>query len=346
MQLVTNSTGMTTPNTSPLLAGLMGSLFASYTHNFDEERSTNQLMPAASLQWTQSEDSKFYISYSEGFKSGGFNAVDDQDPLFTAAGPQPTIPGPGFEYDDESATSFEFGGKHTLLDGAMNLNWAYYNSEYKDQQVSTFVGLGFVVTNAATTDVQGLEVDMTWQATDNLRLGANFALNDGSYGSFPGAGCTAAQQSALLGLGTLTVNSPITSIDGCSAKFKGDGSQAGAGQDLAGGQVGTDYNGTVFVDYMKPLDSGVVWFASVDISFTDGYFMTGDRDPIDYHQGFEKVNIRTGLRANNWTIMAYGKNITDEETATGAYDIPLAAGSHGQYTSEGAVWGARLSFNF
>jgi outer membrane receptor protein involved in Fe transport len=346
MQLVTNSTGMTTPNYSPLLAGLMGAFFASYEHEFDEQRSTNQLMPAANLQWTRSEDSKFYLSYSEGFKSGGFNAVDDQDPLFTAAGPQRTIPGIGFEYDDENATSYEIGGKHTLLDGAMNLNWAYFNSEYKDQQVSTFVGLGFVVTNAATTDVQGLEVDMTWQATDNLRLGANFAVMDGSYGSFPGAGCTAQQASDLLGLGTLTVDSPISSSGACSAKFKGDGSQAGSGQDLAGGQVGTDYNGTVFADYIKPMASGLVWFSSIDINFTDGYFMTGDLDPIDFHEGFEKFNIRTGLRGENWTAMLYGKNITDKETATGAYDVPLAAGTHGQYTSEGAVWGARLSYSF
>ena len=54
--------------------------------------------------------------------------------------------------------------------------------------------------------------------------------------------------------------------------------------------------------------------------------MTGDRDPIDYHEGFEKFNIRTGVRAENWTAMLYGKNITDKETATGAYDIPLAGG--------------------
>jgi len=346
MQLVTNSTGLTTPNYSPLFAGLMGSLFASYEHEFDEERSTNQLIPAMNLQWTRSEDSKFYFSYSEGFKTGGFNAVDDQDPLFTAAGPQRTIPGIGFEYDDETAESYEIGGKHTLLDGAMNLNWAYFNSEYKDQQVSTFVGLGFVVTNAATTDVEGLEIDMTWQATDNLRVGASAAFTDGAYGSFPGAGCTAQQASDLLALGTLTVNSPVIEAGGCVAKFKGDGSQAGSGQDLAGAQVGTDYNGSLWADYTRPLASGLLWFTSVDMNFTDGYFMTGDRDPIDYHEGFEKFNIRTGVRAENWSVMLYGKNITDKETATGAYDIPLAGGSHGKYTSEGSVWGARLTYSF
>lgn len=342
----TTSTGLENPNSSPLLAGLNGAFFERWDHNFDEQRSTNQLIPAANLQWTRSEDSKFYLSYSEGFKSGGFNAVDSQAPAFTAAGPQLTVPGLGFEYDDENAKSFEIGGKHTLLEGALNLNWAYFTSEYQDQQVSTFVGLGFVVTNAASTDVQGLEVDMTWQATDNLRLGANVAFTDGSYGSFPGAGCTAQQASDLLGLGVLTVESPITSAGACSAQFRGDGAQAGSGQDLAGGQVGTDYNGAVFADYVKPMASGLLWFTSIDMNFTAGYFMTGDLDPIDFHEGYEKFNIRTGLRGENWTAMLYGKNITDEETATGAYDIPLAAGSHGQYTSEGAVWGARLSYSF
>jgi outer membrane receptor protein involved in Fe transport len=346
MFVTTNSTGLTTPNPHPLLQGLSGAFFDSYDHDFDEQRSTNQLMPAMNLQWTRSEDSKFYFSYSEGFKSGGFNAVDSQAPAFTAAGPQPTVPGLGFEYDDESAKSYEIGGKHTLLDGAMNLNWAYFNSKFYDQQVSTFVGLGFVVTNAATTDIEGLEIDMDWQATDNLRIGTSIAFTDGSYGSFPGAGCTAKQASDLLALGVLTVDSPVTSAGGCQAQFRGDGQFAGSGQDLAGSQVGVDYNGSFWADYTRPLASGLLWFTSVDMNFTDGYFMTGDRDPIDYHEGFEKFNLRTGIRAENWTVMLYGKNITDKETATGSYDVPLAAGTHGQYTSEGSVWGARLTYSF
>jgi hypothetical protein len=44
--------------------------------------------------------------------------------------------------------------------------------------------------------------------------------------------------------------------------------------------------------------------------------------------------------------MLYGKNITDEITPQGAFDIPLAAGSHARYMTPGDVWGMRLSFNF
>jgi outer membrane receptor protein involved in Fe transport len=350
MNVTTGSTGLTNPNPSPLLAGLMASSFASWDHDLTGNRSTDQLMPAANLEWAQSEDSMFYVSYSEGFKSGGFNAVDDQNPTFNADGStNPTEAGIGFEYDDETASSFEIGGKHTLMDGAMILNWAWFDSTYEDQQVSTFVGLGFVVTNAASTDVTGIEVDMTWQATDNLRLGANFAIMDGKYGSYPGAGCTAAQASGLLGLGVLTADDGKNhSYDGCTAKFNpGNGAQTGSGaQDLAGGQVGTDYNGSLSADYTRPLSNGIIWFTSVDVNFTDGFFMAGDMDPIDYSDGFEKVNIRTGLRGDNWDLMLYGKNVTDEITPQGAFDVPLAAGSHARYMTPGDVWGMRFSFSF
>jgi outer membrane receptor protein involved in Fe transport len=350
MDVTTGSTGLANPNPSPLLAGLSGASFARYAHDFTESRSTDQLMPAVSLEWTRSEDSMFYASYSEGFKSGGFNAVDSQNPTFNANGTtNPTEPGLGFEYDDETASSIEIGGKHSLMDGAMTVNWAWFDSTYEDQQVSTFVGLGFVVTNAASTDVTGIEVDMKWQATDNLRLGANFAIMDGEYGSYPGAGCTAAQASGLLGLGTLTADDGQNhSFDGCTAKFNpGNGAQTGSGaQDLAGGQVGTDYNGSLTADYTRSLSNGIIWFTSVDVNFTDGFFMAGDMDPVDYSDGFEKVNIRTGLRGDNWDMMVYGKNITDEITPQGAFDIPLAAGSHARYMTPGEVWGVRLSFNF
>ncbi|MDC0088772.1 TonB-dependent receptor [Porticoccaceae bacterium] len=344
-------TGIATPSAAPLLETLVGSLFGTYNHTFVDERSTDQFMPAVNLEWNQSDDSMFYISYSEGFKSGGFNSVDDQKPVLAtnafgqAYVPDRTAPGAGWAYEDETATSLEIGGKHTLLDGAMNFNWAIFNSEYVDQQVSTFVGLGFVVANAATSNIDGVELDLTWQASDNLTLGANVAYLDGSYGSFPGAGCTAEQSSGVIGLGTLTPDSAVISYDGCTQQFSG-GVPTGVSQDLAGGQIGAEYSGAMFADYRRPLSNGVVWFASVDLNFTDGFFMTGDLDPVDYQEGFEKINIRTGLRGENWDLMLFGRNITDELTASGAADVPLASGSHWRYMSAGEVWGARFSYSF
>lgn len=148
----------------------------------------------------------------------------------------------------------------------------------------------------------------------------------------------------------LLFGDPVTSAGGCAATF-GDNPtattpQIGVSQDLAGGQIGAEYSGALFADYTRPLANGLVWFASVDVNFTDGYFMTGDLDPVDYQDGFEKVNLRTGLRGENWDIMLYGRNVTDEMTASGAADVPLAAGSHWRYMGAGETWGARVSYRF
>jgi len=347
MDLTTNTTGDATPNANGVLAAIVAGFGLGWAHEFDESRTTNQFLPAANIEWTQSEDSMFYLSYSEGFKSGGFNSVDDQAPAFTAEGIQPTVPGLGFEYDDENAESIELGGKHTLLDGSMTLNWALYDSTYKNQQVSTFVGTGFVVTNAASTEISGLEVDVQWQATDHLKLGLSLALNDGKYGSYAGAGCTAPQASALLGLGTLTAASPVTSAAGCAATFAGDGSQSGSVQDLTGTKVGTDYNGALTADYVRPVMNGMLWMTSLDVNFTDGYQMiSGSVDPRLFQEAFSKTSIRTGLKGENWAVMLYGKNIFDEITPTGSFNIPLASGAYGQYTSPGSIWGASVNYNF
>ena len=347
MDLTTNTTGDATPNANGVLAAIVAGFGLGWAHEFDESRTTNQFLPAANIEWTQSEDSMFYLSYSEGFKSGGFNSVDDQAPAFTAEGIQPTVPGLGFEYDDENAESIELGGKHTLLDGSMTLNWALYDSTYKNQQVSTFVGTGFVVTNAASTEIKGLEVDVQWQATDHLKLGLSLALNDGEYGSYAGAGCTAPQASALLGLGTLTAASPVTSAGGCAATFAGDGSQSGSVQDLTGTKVGTDYNGALTADYVRPVMNGMLWMTSLDVNFTDGYQMIGGSvDPRLFQEAFSKTSIRTGLKGENWAVMLYGKNIFDEITPTGSFNIPLASGAYGQYTSPGSIWGASVNYNF
>ena len=351
--LTSSTTGYATTDTSELLALLQDSLFGVYAHSFNEKRDTDQLIPAANLQWAQSDTNNFYISYSEGFKSGGFNSVDDQNPVIDENGdPLRTEPGVGFEYDDESAESWEIGGKHVLMDGAMNFNWAYFDSTYEDQQVSTFVGLGFVVANAASSNISGLEMDLAWQATDNLYLGASLSFLDGEYGSFDSAGCTAVQASALLALNKaapleeLRSDSPVTIAAGCQQQFLGDGTPSGSSQDISGGQLGSDYEGSLTADYVSTLSNGTVWYAGIDVNFVDDYFMAGDLDPIDVQTGYEKVNVRLGLKGDDWDLMFFGRNITNEITAAGAADTPLASGAHFRYMAPGEIYGARFSYSF
>ena len=61
---------------------------------------------------------------------------------------------------------------------------------------------------------------------------------------------------------------------------------------------------------------------------------------------YTKVNARIGVSADNWEIMAYGRNITDEAALQQSFDTPVLAGSHTFYMDEGAVFGVRGTLKF
>jgi outer membrane receptor protein involved in Fe transport len=332
-------------------------------HLFTGDRDTDQTIPAVTINWTPGDDHLLYASYTEGFKSGGFNALDSQLPVFTnipqclfkglPGCTQRNTPGTGFEYDDETAWSFEVGGKHSFLDGRMRVNWAYYNSEYDDQQVSTFVGLGFVVTNAASTEISGFELDTAFQVTDKLRLNLSVGTVDGEYADFKGAACTELQAADLafanfVTPGGLTPSSPnLTSADGlCSQLFDAAGNQTAIAQDLSGRELGTaKWSGSFGAQFVQPIGA-MAWFTELDVQFVDDYLMTGDLDPIDSQEAVERINLRTGLQGENWMVMLYGRNITNENLATGGADVPLARGSHMRYLARGEVFGIQVAWEF
>ena len=111
----------------------------------------------------------------------------------------------------------------------------------------------------------------------------------------------------MAALGALTPNSPVTSVtvDGrtCSQRFLGNGVPSGQSQDLSGVPIGAaEWSGSFGAQYMQPVGS-MVWFTELDVNFTDDYYMTGDLDGNDVQSGYEFVNLRTGLRGENWMLM-------------------------------------------
>ena len=71
---------------------------------------------------------------------------------------------------------------------------------------------------------------------------------------------------------------------------------------------------------------------------------SGD-EPME-QEGTELINIRTGLRGENWMLMLYGRNVTDESVANGGADVPLARGSHMRYLNRGEVFGIQAAWEF
>ena len=360
---ISNCAGTTT-NPYPVVQAILGSLFDTHAHAFNDiQRETSHWLPSLQLEKRLNDENMIYFSYNKGYKSGGFNAADDQNPEFKLVNgvktAMRTTPGIGFEYEDETADSIEIGGKHTLASN-LRLNWAAAHANYNDQQVSTFQGTGFVVGNAASSTVNTVEMDLLWQATEKLRMSVSAAWLDPKYDEFKTAACTEIQYAyfrAIAGpangydakaITSAVYGNNVTDPSGkCRIVWNGAGAYAGGNQDLSSQWNGSaKYTGSVVMDYSTELSNGIEFFAGVDMNFTDTFISTGDLDPIDTQEKIELFNARMGIRSDSWMLMLYGNNITDEMYATGHYDTPLLAGGHHIYQGTGRVVGARLSYEF
>ena len=291
-----------------------------------------------------------YVSYSEGFKSGGFTGADDGMPDSLGQQVEPNVgafvwpcesgqdwrdcydetnPSDDFEFDNEEVKALEIGGKHTLLGGAMNLNWAAFYTEYDNLQTSIFKGLGFGVTNAAEVTVRGIEFDLLWLVAEGLQIGLNGAWLDSEYDSYSDAPCSAVQ----LDLDALC-GQPGGTTD----------------NDLAGENTtfAPEYTAAAFFQYDTPIGDHLEFFASGEVNYSDEYDTQGDLDAEDRVDDYTKVNLRLGIRGTDydWEVMLFGRNITDEEVAAYGFDVPVLAGFHADMYDEGEVYGLRLRYRF
>ncbi len=343
-------TGLGIPSENYFLGEIEAENFDTYRYNYNEDRDTDELLPSANLQYDFNDDTMVYISYSEGFKSGGFTGADDGMPDNLGQQVEPNVgafawpcetgqdwrdcydetnPSDDFEFEDEEVVAWEIGGKHTLLEGAMNLNWAAFYTEYDNLQTSIFKGLGFGVTNAAEVTVQGIEFDLLWLAAEGLQIGLNGAWLDAEYDSYADAPCSAVQLDAdpLCGQPGGTTNNDL---QGENTTFA------------------PEYTAAAFFQYDTPISDSMEFFAGGEVNYSDEYDTQGDLDPEDRVDSYTKVNLRFGIRGGDgaWEVMVYGRNITDEEVAAYGFDVPVLAGSHADMYDEGEVYGARFRYIF
>lgn len=128
------------------------------------------LSPKIALEYQVSSDVMTYVSWSRGFRSGGFSGRPA-----SAADMQP--------YDEEINDSYEMGLKSDWLDDRLRLNLAAFLSEYAGIQLTTIVatpegGLRGVTDNAGNADIKGLEAEFEYAASERLKISATLGLQD------------------------------------------------------------------------------------------------------------------------------------------------------------------------
>jgi len=118
------------------------------------------------LQYNIDDDKLIYVTWSEGFRSGGANRARVE----------------GLEtYTPDFVTNYEFGWKLLLGDGSVRFNGAVYRLDWDDFQ---FGFLDFdisnltIVENVGNSSTTGVEWDLTWAPNDNNTLSFSGSYND------------------------------------------------------------------------------------------------------------------------------------------------------------------------
>jgi iron complex outermembrane recepter protein len=100
------------------------------TSDFEGKRKDTAFTPRASVSFKPNRDHNFYLSYSRGFKGGGFDprGQSTQAPTQTPAGIYDYM-----AFDPETVDSIELGWKASL--GRLQVATAIFNADYKDVQI-------------------------------------------------------------------------------------------------------------------------------------------------------------------------------------------------------------------
>ncbi len=125
--------------------------------------------PRIGLEYVFTDEIFGYISYSEGFKSGGVVSRYTQprvDPLV---------------FDPEEVTNYEIGMKSQWFDQRLRLNVAAFYMDYTDIQVTVFNGVVPETRNAAEGEISGAEIELTGILAEGLILTGALGYMDAEY---------------------------------------------------------------------------------------------------------------------------------------------------------------------
>jgi iron complex outermembrane receptor protein len=293
----------------------------------DRDETFDEFQPKVTYTHAVTEDANVYGSFGRGFRSGGFNSLGSEATIQNAFGTFPTGPqNLRDDYDKEVTDTFEIGLKSLWLDNRLRFNAAAFYTEIDDYQFFNFFAGGFgllrVVNNIDEVEIYGAEFDFAWAVHDYVTLSGGYGLID-----------TEIKENK---------NRPYT--EGNDVPYAPESS----------GALSLDFKMPVWGDLelVSRLDYeyvGETWFHSVQNdtttnAFTEFGFGLSNFDN-QRRDDYWRMNLRAGIAGENWSIMAWSQNVTDEEYLEEVIPAPEFGGSFAHDTA-GRVSGVDFTYNF
>jgi iron complex outermembrane recepter protein len=263
--------------------------------------SWSNFAPRLGVNYAASDDLLLYAFWQRAFKSGGFNAgVSDQSAFVTP-------------YDDESVDSYEAGFKSEWFDHRLRLNVNAFFAEYSDLQRSAVTpsltapsGVVTVVTNAASVESYGLEIEASARITPDFTVFANVGWNPASYSEYckdiNGVG-----PSPLPGPGQVACGPAVPTTPPGNFIVPTDNSGL---HTLRSPEWDTTFGASYDVDLA---DAGALTF-NASMNYRSEAWTQLLNVPYSYREPMTIVdgNIVWAPGNNNFTVTLWGRNLTDE----------------------------------
>ena len=266
--------------------------------------------PRMVVQYFPREGLNIYGSISKGYKAGGTDVT---------GGSRTT----GAPFKSEDLLSYELGFKSRFAGGRVSLSGAYFSLQWDDFQVQTNrledpndIGSAISTTqNADEASATGFELELLALGTQDLTLGLSLGYTDAEFDKYPDA--------VLKG----NTNSLPNVIDV-------------SGQPLP---RTPEWSYSASADWQFNLPDSWKGFVRTDWTFVGKQYsdieaigslvgQTVNGDPFELPQfpyeidSYSVVNLSIGVSNDNFRILAFGKNLLDEQYYTGTADNFGAAG--------------------
>ena len=273
-----------------------GSLIAGY---FDSTKSWKAIMPTFNLKYALSPALNVFGTISKGYKSGGFNTD------YVSSYESVAIP-----FKPEHITNYELGIKAGNKANTFFLNAAVFTMEYENMQVSQFQDLfeGYMISNAATSTITGLELDFS------IRLFKNSLTIMGGYG----------RTEAIFNDFHDGYFNGYWNEDEVFTDENNNG-QYDEGEEFV--DKDNDYSGqhislypknswSLMVDFRKPINSKIMFVSQIRSDFIDEKLsqLSTDKDAnLLRDDARTLVNGHFGIETESWGIFIWGDNLLNKE---------------------------------
>jgi iron complex outermembrane receptor protein len=252
--------------------------------NYSAKHHFYNTSPHLSATYKLTDEVSAYVTYAQGYKSGGFDMRGDAF----------LTPATSNGYGPEDITSYETGLKGSFFDSKLALNFAAFLEPYKNVQVTVqtpatppAVGIASNVTNAATAKVEGFELEGHAELLGPLSTNFSVGLADANF-----------THTALLTSSGITDFALVPKWTGnFQLDYAVPTTVFGGGLDL---NAQASYRSSTHM-YSAPiplLDQGAYTLFDANINWTSA--------------------------SSDWSVGLHGKNLTDERYRVAGYYLPGA----------------------